>query len=550
MNSAVRQFLARARSRWPTTIPCRSDVRFSFAVSALWLALYNITFWQHTAQAMWRPSFNTIAFLASLAILVLCLQALLLLLMPTRWLMRAAASLLTVIAALTSYFIREYGAIMNKDMLRNVLGTDAAEVGDLLNLDLVLYVLLLGLVPAWLVWRVSLPSVTAARQLQQRVIGTIAALILAGCSVIGFSAQYAVYFRAHKPIRYELSPSAPVISAVQVLIGMSAGSSSGSFKDLGGMAKRIGAGRTKPTVLFIVIGEAARAANFQLGGYDRPTTPRLASMKEVVYFSDVSACDTSTATSVPCMFSPLGRSRFDVDESSHIANLLDSLGDAGFAVEWRENNAGCKGVCDRVRTVRYDTNAGGPLCEHSYCYDEIMLEGLDAHIRGLTTDTAIVFHQIGSHGPAYWQRYPAALERFKPACRSNELHTCSEQQLINAYDNTVAYTDHILSRQIEILRSAAESVDSLLLYVSDHGESLGENGMYLHGIPYSFAPRVQKHVPMLMWASDGYVARTHLDTQCLRRRSAGSISHDNLYHTLLGAAEVYDAVYQPKLDLL
>lgn len=272
-------------------------------------------------------------------------------------------------------------------------------------------------------------------------------------------------------------------------------------------------------------------------------------MKDVVYFSDVSACDTSTATSVPCMFSPLDRSRFDVDESSHIANLLDSLSDAGFEVEWRENNAGCKGVCDRVRTVRYEANAGG-LCEHSYCYDEIMLEGLDARIRGLTTDAAIVFHQIGSHGPAYWERYPAAFEHFKPACRSNELHSCSEQQLINAYDNTVAYTDRVLSRQIEILRSAAESVDSFLLYVSDHGESLGENGLYLHGIPYALAPRVQKHVPMLMWASEGYVARMHLDTQCLRRRSAGSISHDNLYHTLLGAAEVYDAMYQPKLDLL
>jgi lipid A ethanolaminephosphotransferase len=238
-----------------------------------------------------------------------------------------------------------------------------------LNLDLVLYVLLLGLLPAWLVWRVSLPPITAARQLQQRVIGTIAALILAGSGVAGRSAQYAVYFRAHKPIRYELSPSAPVISAVQVLIGVSAGSNSGPFKDLGGMAQRIGAERAKPTVLFIVIGEAARAANFQLGGYGRPTTPRLASMTDVVYFSDVVACDTSTATSIPCMFSPLGRSRFDVDESSRIANLLDSLSDAGFEIEWRENNAGCKGVCERVKTVRYDASVGGSSCEHSYCYD-------------------------------------------------------------------------------------------------------------------------------------------------------------------------------------
>jgi lipid A ethanolaminephosphotransferase len=499
---------------------------------------------------MWRPSFSAIAFLASLAVLVLGVQALLLLLMPTRWLMRAAASGLSVIAALSSYFILEYGAIMNKDMLRNVFGTDVAEVGDLLNVDLVLCVLLLGILPAWLIWRVSLPTLTPARQLRQRFIAAIAALVLAGGGVVGFSAQYAVYFRAHKSIRYELSPAAPVISAVQVLIGMNAGSSSKRFKDLGGMATRIGARRTKPTVLFIVIGEAARAANFQLGVYARKTTPRLATTTDVMYFSDVRACDTSTAIAVPCMFSPLGRSLFDVDEASHIANLLDSLSDAGFDVEWRENNAGCKGVCDRVRTVRYDASAGGAWCEHSYCYDEVMLEGIDAHVREIKTDTAIVFHQIGSHGPAYGERYPAAFERFKPSCRSNELHTCSEQQLVNAYDNTIAYTDHVLSRQIEILRSAAESVDSFLLYVSDHGESLGENSIYLHGMPYSLAPRVQKHVPMLMWASDGYIARMHLDTQCLRRRSSESISHDNLYHTLLGAAEVYDAVYQPGLDIL
>jgi lipid A ethanolaminephosphotransferase len=367
---------------------------------------------------------------------------------------------------------------------------------------------------------------------------------------MGFAAQYAVYFRAHKSIRYELSPAAPAVSAVQVLIRMSAGSSSKRFKDLGGMATRTGPPRARPTVLFVVVGEAARAASFQLGGYGRPTTPRLASMTDVVYFSDVSACDTSTATSVPCMFSPLRRNRFDVDESSRIANLLDSLGDAGFAIEWRENNAGCKGVCDRVKTLRYEGSAGGSSCEHSYCYDEVMLDGLAAHVRELKTDTAIVFHQIGSHGPAYWERYPAAFERFKPSCRSNELHTCSEQQLVNAYDNTIAYTDHVLSRQIEILRSAAGSVDSFLLYVSDHGESLGENALYLHGMPYFLAPRVQTHVPMLMWASEGYVARMRLDTQCLGRRSSGAISHDNLYHTLLGAAEVYDAMYQPKLDLL
>ena len=165
-------------------------------------------------------------------------------------------------------------------------------------------------------------------------------------------------------------------------------------------------------------------------------------------------------------------------------------------------------------------------------------------------DSVIVFHQIGSHGPAYWQRYPAAFERFTPACRSNELQHCSREEVINAYDNTIAYTDHVLSRQIEILRDAADHVDSLLIYASDHGESLGEQGMYLHGMPYSFAPKAQKEVPMLFWASAGYARRTSLSVDCLRARASGFASHDFLYHTILAAAESRDESYNSRLDLL
>lgn len=531
------------------TIRCRSDVRFAFGVSLIWLALYNVTFWEQTIGAMWSPSLRSAAFLASVLLVAWCVQAMLLLIMPSRLIMRAAASVLFVIASLSSYFTQAYGAVMNTDMLRNVVETDTLEVAGLMNIALLLQVLLFGLLPALLVWRVSLPTVTWQRQFRQRILVVCGALVLCAASVLGCSANYAVYLRAHKPIRFTLSPAAAVVSATSVAAQPHSNEHL-PLQDPGGVAHRVAPPHAKPLVLLVVVGETARAGNFQLGGYRRATTPELAAKDDVIYFSNATSCGTSTAVSVPCMFSHLGRERFAVNEAGRYTNVLDSLLDAGFDVEWRDNNSGCKGVCARVRTIDYSNHRDAQLCEHSYCYDEIMLEDLGARLHTITRDTVIFFHQVGSHGPAYFERYPAAFERFKPACRSNELHHCSQQEVVNAYDNTIAYTDHVLSRQIEMLRAAADDIDGILIYASDHGESLGEQGIYLHGMPYRFAPRAQKEVPMLFWVSDGYARREQLSIACLRQRSRAPVSHDALYHTILGAAETRDRAYDSSLDVL
>ena len=136
-----------------------------------------------------------------------------------------------------------------------------------------------------------------------------------------------------------------------------------------------------------------------------------------------------------------------------------------------------------------------------------MLEDLTQRVDTVQRDTVIVFHQIGSHGPAYAERYPPQFEIFKPVCRSSELQRCTVEEVRNAYDNSIAYSDFVLSRQIEILRKAADRFDTMLIYASDHGESLGERGVYLHGMPYAFAPEDQKRVPMLMWTSPAFRSR-------------------------------------------
>ena len=527
----------------------RSDTTFALATSAAWLLLYNVRFWRESAQAMWHATPGSVLFMMSLVVVVACLQAIPLLLMPSRRMLQTAASGLFIIAAVASHFSSAYGVLMNKDMLRNFFETDAAEVQGLLSFDAALHFVLLGIVPALLVWRCRLPAMRPSNRLRQRVVAITCLLAVTLAAMLSSSASYAVFFRQHKPVRFSLMPLAPVTSAIGVLFGQ--GSHAGEPpRNVSGAAKRIGAPGTRPLLLVMVVGETARADHFQLGGYRQPTNPGLAARHDIAYFPQTTSCGTATAVSVPCMFSHLARSEFDVQAAPNYMNLLDALQQAGLDVEWHDNNAGCKGVCARVRQVSHAADRDETLCRNSYCFDAILLRDLRAVLQNLQRDTVLVLHQIGSHGPAYSERYPPEREIFKPACHSHELQHCTAQEITNAYDNTIAYTDHILTSLIELLQSADDRVDSALLYVSDHGESLGEQGLYLHGLPYRFAPAAQKRVPMLMWLSNSYVQRTGIGTGCLQAQSHEPASHDNVYHTVLGAADVRNTSYDASLDLL
>jgi len=543
-------FYAWLRDRWTAVLALHSDVVLILAVSTFWAVLYNLQFWHLSVAAMWHPAPGAALFLTSLFVVIVCVQALLLALVPTRVGLRIAASALFLVAAASSFFSNDYGAVMNTEMMRNLLETDRAEVGGLMSFDLVAHLLVLGVLPAILVWRVTLPPITWRAQLKQRLIFIVAALVVCAVAVFACSANYAVFVRAHKTIRYALSPAAPVVSLARLIAAKEKRDPNAPLIDPAGNVQRVGAVHDKPLVLFMVVGETARAANFQLGGYSRATNPELSGRQDLVYFDQATSCGTSTAISVPCMFSHLAREQFDVEQADRYTNLLDSVTKAGFAVEWRDNNAGCKGVCARVVQASYPGKSDPVHCPNSYCFDEVMLSDLAARLEHVQQDTVVIFHMIGSHGPAYSERYPPEFEVFKPACRSNELQRCTTQEVVNAYDNSILYTDHVVAKQIDLLQANASRFDIVLLYASDHGESLGEQGIYLHGMPYAFAPSTQTQVPMLFWASQGYVERTGLSMSCLKARAHAEISHDNLYHTVLGALAVRNAVYDRGLDVL
>jgi lipid A ethanolaminephosphotransferase len=433
-------------------------------------------------------------------------------------------------------------------MLTNVLQTDSAEAMDLFSWGMLGWLFILGVVPALVVSRVRLITRPWARELGFKLASMVLGLACLGGIVMSNYQSYASLLRNHHELRLLLTPS-NVAAAVH---GYSKRqfATPAKLQVVGADAyqvKLVGA-IAKPKLTILVVGETARAANFSLNGYTRPTNPELAK-EDVISFANASSCGTATAISVPCMFLDVGHDNYKDSMAKNREGLLDVLQRAGVAVLWRDNNSGCKGACDRVPTDDVSHLQIPDVCEGNECHDEVLLSGLQSYLDRLDHDAVVVLHMKGSHGPAYFKRYPAAFEKFAPVCQDTQLDRRSADSIVNAYDNSLAYTDHVLAQTIELLKGNAARFDSAMLYMSDHGESLGENGLYLHGLPYAMAPSEQTHVPMIVWLSAGLEQRSGIQASCLAKHQDVAYSHDNLFHSILGLMDVRTSAYQPERDL-
>jgi lipid A ethanolaminephosphotransferase len=308
-----------------------------------------------------------------------------------------------------------------------------------------------------------------------------------------------------------------------------------------GRDAKIVSSNEKAKLVIMVVGEAVRADHFSLNGYKRETNPLL-KKENIINFPHIYSCGTSTAYSVPCMFSIFNKESYSYKKGISHENVLDVLHHTQkIEILWRDNNSDSKGVALRVEYEDYKNPKNNPLCHNGECRDMGMLVGLNSYIEERKgKDILIVLHQMGNHGPAYHKRYPKAFEKFLPICQSNQLETCSQESINNAYDNALLYTDYFLSQVIQLLKKYNPTHQTAMIYMSDHGESLGENGLYLHGLPYFMAPDAQIHIGAVMWF--GEKPRKHINPH-------KTYSHDNLFHTLLGLFEVQTEVYDKKLDM-
>jgi lipid A ethanolaminephosphotransferase len=478
------------------------------------------------------PSGNDIPFLISLGAFFSLSTLLWFLLIchgrMTRWILAAYL----ILAAACAYFMDHFGVIIDTVMLDNVANTDTREAFGLFSWELLLRVLMLGVLPAWWLLKRAPASWFLADKLTQRLKFVGILIVLLVLAIIPFSKQYFIFVREHKLARMYANPTFFTYSAVKYGVQKMAAQKVGPLKPVAEDAVVIET-PSKHELIILVVGETARWDRFSLNGYPRQTNPELSRLN-VLSLRNVSSCGTSTGVSVPCMFSALGRKKFDDHKAASMENVLDVLARNGVQIVWRDNNSDSKGVALRVPYEDFKSPVHNPACDDE-CRDIGMLSGLDKYIAARKNqDILIVLHQMGNHGPEYYRRYPKQFERFKPACQTGELTKCSQQEVDNAYDNAILYTDYFLSQTIELLKKYDKSHEVAMLYVSDHGESLGEHGLYLHAAPYFLAPAEQTHIPAIVWMGE------HFDYKLdqLKPYQQHSFSHDNLFCGLLMAYEI------------
>lgn len=494
-------------------------------------------------------SVSTWVFGAAVLVMLAALHALILGLVLNRWTAKPLLTLLLAAAAIATFYIDRYGAYIDPTMARNVLRTDVVEAGELIGWGLAGHLALYAAVPIGLVWWLRVKPRSWRRAALHRLATVLGAAALLVAALLLVFQDFAALMRNHKETRYLITPANAVYSFGRAM-----------WTDASGVrAARAAVGpdahldaawsaRSRPVLFVIMVGETARAANWGLNGYARQTTPALAG-RDVINFPDMSACGTNTETALPCMFSAIGRRDYDEDRIRNSDSLLNVLDRAGFTVLWRDNQSGCKGVCEGLQEERLDASPVPELCSEGRCLDEILLRGMDTVARDARGNLVVVLHMLGNHGPSYYKRYPPEFRRFTPTCDTGELRECTREQIVNAYDNALLYTDHVVTKTIDFLAAQSDRFDTGLIYVSDHGESLGEKGLYLHGIPYAIAPDEQIRIPMAWWLSPSFMANYGIDRECLARRASKPAAHDHLYHSVLGLLQVRTRSYERAFDL-
>ena len=523
---------------------------------SVWLATAcNVPLWREVAALPDHTGLRGASFGLAFAVIVAAGNVALLSLLAWGRGLKPALVLVVLMAALGTYFMFSYGIVIDASMLTNVLQTDVREAGDLLNWRLAATVLALAAPPLWWLLQRPVRPLGALRHVAHNGLLLLGAVVVLVASLLLVFQDFASTMRNHTQLRYLINPLNSVyalghIATKPLRIDTSTMLPLGRDAQLGASY----AGQTKPPLLVLVLGETARSANFGLNGYARPTTPLLSARSDLVSATNAWSCGTSTAASLPCMFSHLGRDGFE-GRKTNSETLLDVLQHAGLAVLWVDNQSGCKGVCDRVAQTSTTALKDPALCPDGECSDPIMLKVLEERITALPAEqrargTVVVLHQMGSHGPAYYKRSDASLKRFGPECTSNALQECDQAQVVNAYDNSIVATDHFLNATIQWLETQADKAQTAMVYVSDHGESLGEGNLYLHGLPYAIAPDVQKQVPWITWLSPAMQSRSGVATACLQKDLAQRrITHDGYFHAVLGLMDVQSTVYQAEQDI-
>lgn len=516
--------------------------------SAYIALVLNIPFFNKVIDAVTANQQYNLWFLCAIPVVLFCITVLFHSIFAYRPLLKPFLVFSVVLSSLLFYATYHYGIIFDYGMVQNTIETDTAEALSYFNIYALGFFVFLGALPAFLIYKTPIKHNTFFKELSSRVQLIIITTVILCILVSVFYVNFASVGRNNRDLTSYITPF-KLYEASFKYIKRAMSHTSREFHMLD-VKPSLLKYSDKHSVTVLVLGETARAKNYALNGYAKPTN-QYTENSNIISFSNVSSCGTATAVSLPCMFSRMNKKNYDKHVAVSEQNAVDLIHLAGADVFWVDNNnGGCKDVCKRVESVFVDENGPNPLCDGEYCFDEILLEYLDVKLNTLSANnTLIVLHIMGSHGPTYFRRYPKEHRKFIPDCPRSDIQNCSNEELVNTYDNTILYTDFVINKIITRLEQLAHSknIDTSLLYISDHGESLGEAGVYLHGLPYAFAPKEQTHIPMLFWQDTN---ASRYNAKCIKALSDNEISQDNFFDILLGMMHVKTSIYNSQQDTL
>lgn len=457
--------------------------------------------------------------------------------------------LLLIISSIISYQMFYYGIVFDTNMFVNIFETNAGEGWSFVNPHILTWFFVFGLLPSILISKLTITYKSLVEEIGSKSISIIISIAILLTIYLFYYKDIASIGRNNRHLRTAIVPTYFTYQFIKY-IKNSYFKTQLPYKQIGLDIQINKKPNRKNNLSIIVIGETARSMNFELNGYSKDTN-KYTKPFNTLSFKNVQSCGTATAVSLPCMFSALSRYEYEYDKASHQDNLIDILKRTNINMVWLDNDNGCKGVCNNIKYIKIPTNKN-KWCDGLYCYDGILVEKTKNELDQLPNRDAMIFlHLIGSHGPTYYKRYPNDHRLYLPDCPRSDIQNCSNEQLVNSYDNTIAYTDFVLSKLIELLKTKNTEWNTSLIYISDHGESLGEYGLYLHGAPYFMAPEEQTKIPMQMWFSDSFTKENNINLdELISKAKNNSYSHDNFFHTILGLASATTNVYDRNLDIL
>ncbi len=465
------------------------------------------------------------------------------------FLFKGIVVILTLTSAMAFYAALQYNTMFDYAMIENIFETNVGEASSYLSSASIGYFIVFGVLPSLFLLKVTVTrNASWAKELFHRAALISVAIVGVLLISVFYFKDYASIGRNNSYLNKMINP-ADAFNTVKY-INNTYLTEPLEYLTIGEDAQIIAAKNGKPTLMVVLVGETARAQNSAYNGYERETNPYTKDLG-LIAFQNVSSCGTATAHSLPCMFSNMVRTNYNRDRANNQDDALDVLTHAGVKSVWIDNDGGDKAVAKNIEKEMISGDYSVDLCDGSSCYDEVLLQGLDKRIQNTTGDQLYALHMIGSHGPTYWKRYPENMAVFTPACNRSDIENCSDEEITNVYDNTLVYSDYVIAQTIAKLKTYSDKYNVVMLYISDHGESLGENGLYLHGAPYMIAPKEQTHVPFYIWMSDDYANQKGIDKASIVSKAVtGEYSHDNLFHTLLGLYGVKTTARDNTLDIM